>query len=81
MSYNRLIRSSDGEPITSPTTISTSASGLVVYANDAAYESANGAGSQGDVYLNSTSNAIRRYTTSWGNMVDESAAIVWALVL
>jgi len=64
--FIRQIQSSDGEPITPPSTATTSAAGWVVFANDAAYEAVYGAGEQGDTYFNSTELLLRAHNgTEW----------------
>ena len=64
--YIRQINSSDGEPITAPTSVNVSVAGWEVFANDAAYEAVYGAGSQGDAYFNSTELLLRQHNgTAW----------------
>ena len=59
--YIRQIQSSDGTPITAPSTIILGAASYVVFANDAAYEAVYGAGSEGKAYFNSTEQQVRIY--------------------
>ena len=72
--YIRQIQSSDGTPITAPSTIILSAASYVVFANDAAYEAVYGAGSEGDSYFNSTDQQVRVYkNAAWEyHKADES---------
>lgn len=64
--FIRQINSSDGAPITAPTTVTLSSASLIVYANDAAYEAVHGAGQQGDKYFNSTELLEREHDgTGW----------------
>jgi len=72
----RIVSFFDGaESETTPTIGNIVASGLVQYANDAAYEAnEQGAPSEGNIYFNTTSNLIRYYNgTSWINLVDETS--------
>lgn len=61
-----------GVAITAPTDLTSESSTvhIAVYANDAAFVSANGTATAGDVYINSTSNVFRLYTGSaWRSVV------------
>lgn len=72
--YIRQIQSSDGTPITAPSTVILGAASYVVFANDAAYEAVYGAGSEGDAYFNSTDQQVRVYkNAAWEyHKADES---------
>lgn len=61
---------------TVPTIGNIVASGLVTYANDAAYEAAEvGSPINGNIYFNTTTNVIRYYNgTAWISIVDESTS-------
>lgn len=64
--YIRQIQSSDGSPVTPPTSVNVSASGWVAFADDAAYEAVYGAGSQGKSYFNTTELLLRGHNgTAW----------------
>jgi hypothetical protein len=55
----RILDFTDGfTSVTSPSVGAISANQLPVFANDAAFETANGAGQEGDIYFNSTDNLI-----------------------
>lgn len=73
----RIVQFFDGaQSETTPTIGNIKASGLVEYANDAAYESnEQGAPAEGNIYFNTTSNLIRYYNgTNWIDVVDRETA-------
>lgn len=53
------------ESATAPTEGTIAVASLQSYANDAAYETANGPGQPNNIYFNTTLNKIRYYGTSW----------------
>jgi hypothetical protein len=64
----RLSQFLEAVTVTAPTAIKEISSKLAVYANDAAYEAALGAGAEGDIYFNSTIQMLRIYKNSaWEN--------------
>lgn len=73
----RIVQFFDGaQSETTPTIGNIKASGLIEYADDAAYEAAEqGSPAEGNIYFNTTSNLIRYYNgTNWINVVDENSS-------
>lgn len=61
---------------TAPNIGAVTASGLQTYVDDAAFETANGAGAAGDMYFNTTSYLIRRHDgTSWANVPEDDTVL------
>lgn len=66
MGYVRLIRNTDGTPTAAPSSLILTVAGFSTYADDAAYEAANGAGALGRSYANSTELLLRFHNgTEW----------------
>ena len=75
--YIRQVYSSDGTPITPPSNVIFNSAGLVVFANDAAYEAIYGAGALGKIYYNSTDHVIRYYKEDeWTDLQGGGGAIL-----
>ncbi len=72
---NRLIDFTDGfENSSAPSNLTQTTNAFEVHANDAAFEAANGAGQEGDVYENSTDNTIHMYNgTAWISVPDAAS--------
>lgn len=59
---------------TVPTVGNVDTSSLSTYANDAAYEAANGPGEEGNIYSNTTDNVIRYHNgTAWGALPNDTS--------
>ena len=69
--YIRQIQSSDGSPITAPTTVVVAANGFATYPDDASFEAAIGrAGQEGDAYFNTTIQSVRYYkNATWQDIL------------
>jgi HAMP domain-containing protein len=75
----KIIEFFDGaQTVSVPTIGSIAASALLTYANDAAFEAANGPGTSGDVYINTTLNVLRYWdngSSSWKSLLSSSSTV------